>query len=80
MTRIGTFDVLPVCLGGNVFGWTADEPTTYAVLDAFTEGGGSFVDTSDSYFQSAPGNVGGESETLIGGWLRATRRRRRATG
>ena len=71
MTRIGTLDVLPICLGGNVFGWTADEPTTYAVLDAFTEGGGSFVDTSDSYFQTAPGNSGGESETLIGGWLRA---------
>ncbi len=71
MTRVGTLDVLPICLGGNVFGWTANEPATYAVLDAFTEGGGSFVDTSDSYFQSAPGNSGGESETLIGGWLRA---------
>ncbi|MGV1010287.1 MAG: aldo/keto reductase [Dermatophilaceae bacterium] len=71
MTRIGTLDVLPICLGGNVFGWTADEAATYAVLDAFTDGGGSFVDTSDSYFQSAPGNSGGESESLIGGWLRS---------
>jgi aryl-alcohol dehydrogenase-like predicted oxidoreductase len=71
MTRIGTLDVLPICLGGNVFGWTADEAATFAVLDAFTEGGGSFVDTSDSYFQTAPGNSGGESETLIGNWLRA---------
>lgn len=71
MTRIGPFDVLPVCLGGNVFGWTADERATYAVLDAFTEGGGSFVDSSDSYSQFAPGNAGGESETLIGSWLRS---------
>lgn len=71
MTRIGTLDVLPICLGGNVFGWTADEAATFAVLDAFTEGGGSFVDTSDSYFQTAPGNSGGESETLIGRWLKA---------
>ncbi len=71
MTSIGSLDVLPLCLGGNVFGWTADEPTSYAVLDAFTDGGGCFVDTSDSYFQSAPGNSGGESETIIGGWLRA---------
>lgn len=73
MTRIGTtdLDVLPLNLGGNVFGWTADEDASFAVLDAFTEGGGSFVDTADVYSRWAPGHQGGESEAVIGRWLAA---------
>jgi len=71
MTRIGNsdLDVFPLSLGGNVFGWTADRDTSFAVLDAFHEGGGDFIDTADSYSAFAPGNVGGESETIIGQWL-----------
>ncbi|MDX6352219.1 MAG: hypothetical protein QOF84_7009 [Streptomyces sp.] len=66
MTRIGNseLDVFPLNLGGNVFGWTADEPASFAVLDAFAAGGGNFVDTADMY-------TGGESETIIGKWLAA---------
>jgi aryl-alcohol dehydrogenase-like predicted oxidoreductase len=71
MTRIGTsnLDVLPLALGGNVFGWTADHDTSFAVLDAYVDGGGDFIDTADSYSSWAPGNNGGESETIIGEWL-----------
>ncbi|WP_282847378.1 aldo/keto reductase [Microbacterium oxydans] len=71
MTRIGTsdLDVLPLSLGGNVFGWTADRDTSFAVLDAFADGGGDFIDTADSYSAWVPGNAGGESETIIGEWL-----------
>ncbi|MGW9157818.1 aldo/keto reductase [Microbacterium sp. NPDC055665] len=71
MTRIGTsdLDVLPLALGGNVFGWTADRDTSFAVLDAFVDGGGDFIDTADSYSSWVPGNEGGESETIIGEWL-----------
>lgn len=64
-------EVLPLALGGNVFGWTADEATTSAVLDAFTAAGGSLVDTADGYSAWVPGNAGGESETLVGRWLAA---------
>lgn len=73
MARIGTtdLDVLPLNLGGNVFGWTADEDASFAVLDAFTEGGGSFLDTADVYSQWVPGHEGGESEAVIGRWLAA---------
>jgi aryl-alcohol dehydrogenase-like predicted oxidoreductase len=73
MTRIGNSDlsVLPLSLGGNVFGWTADRDASFAVLDAFHAGGGDFIDTSDSYSAFAPGNSGGESETIIGEWLAA---------
>jgi aryl-alcohol dehydrogenase-like predicted oxidoreductase len=72
MTKLGLsdLDVSSLCLGGNVFGWTADRDTSFAVLDAYTEAGGNFIDTADSYSQFAPGNVGGESETIIGEWLR----------
>ncbi|MFV0373002.1 aldo/keto reductase [Microbacterium sp.] len=73
MTRIGDFDVLPLCLGGNVFGYTADRDASFAVLDAFHGGGGTFVDTADSYSAWAPGNSGGESETIIGQWLASRR-------
>lgn len=71
MTRIGRsdLDILPLSLGGNVFGWTADRDTSFAVLDAFQAGGGDFIDTADAYSAWVPGNSGGESETLIGEWL-----------
>ena len=68
-------DVHPLCLGGNVFGWTADEQQSFAVLDAYVAGGGNFVDTAEGYSHWAPGNVGGESETIIGNWLARRGRR-----
>ncbi|GAA2739319.1 aldo/keto reductase [Kitasatospora cinereorecta] len=70
---LGTSDlaVSPLCLGGNVFGWTADEAESFAVLDAYAAAGGNFVDTADMYSVWAPGNSGGESETVIGNWLRS---------
>lgn len=64
-------DVFPLSLGGNVFGWTADESQSFAVLDAYTAAGGNFVDTADTYSSWVPGNEGGESETVIGRWLAA---------
>nr|WP_314844949.1 aldo/keto reductase [uncultured Microbacterium sp.] len=71
MTRIGNsdLDVFPLSLGGNVFGWTAGRDASFAVLDAFVDGGGDFIDTADSYSAWVPGNSGGESETIIGEWL-----------
>ncbi|WP_311259632.1 aldo/keto reductase [Microbacterium sp. WCS2018Hpa-9] len=71
MTRIGNsdLDVFPLSLGGNVFGWTADRDASFAVLDAFVDGGGDFIDTADGYSAWVPGNSGGESETIIGEWL-----------
>jgi aryl-alcohol dehydrogenase-like predicted oxidoreductase len=62
-------EVFPVCLGGNVFGWTAGEQQSFDVMDAYAAAGGNLVDTSDSYMTSVPGNSGGESETIIGRWL-----------
>ncbi|AXE39362.1 aldo/keto reductase [Acidipropionibacterium virtanenii] len=64
-------DIRPLALGGNTFGWTSDEKESFAVLDAFTAAGGSFIDTADGYSAWAPGNHGGESETVIGHWLKA---------
>ena len=64
-------EVSPLCLGGNVFGWTADEKQSFNVLDAYAAAGGNFVDTADVYSAWAPGNQGGESETIIGRWLAA---------
>ncbi|MEE1740266.1 aldo/keto reductase [Streptomyces sp. BE147] len=61
--------VFPLALGGNVFGWTADEAQSFAVLDAYAAAGGNFIDTADSYSAWVPGNEGGESETVIGKWL-----------
>ena len=61
--------VAPLVIGGNVFGWTADESTTFALLDAFTEAGFNTIDTSNGYSRWVPGHRGGESETLIGRWL-----------
>ena len=65
----------PLILGGNVFGWTADRATSFAVLDAFVAGGGTMIDTADVYPAWVPGHVGGESETVIGEWLRHRGRR-----
>jgi aryl-alcohol dehydrogenase-like predicted oxidoreductase len=62
----------PLVLGGNVFGWTADKTTSFRVLDAFADAGGTLVDTADVYSVWAPGHEGGESETLIGEWLKAS--------
>ncbi len=71
--HIGRSDltVAPFCLGGNVFGWTADEAASFAILDRFVESGFDFIDTADVYSRWAPGHVGGESETVIGKWLAA---------
>ncbi|MBV1946177.1 aldo/keto reductase [Streptomyces sp. BV129] len=66
-----SLEVFPLALGGNVFGWTADRDTSFAVLDAYAAAGGNFVDTADSYSAWAEGNKGGESETIIGEWVRA---------
>lgn len=60
-----------LCLGTNVFGWTADERTSFALLDAFVDAGGRMLDTADSYMFRAEGNSGGESETIIGNWFAA---------
>ncbi len=64
-------NVSTVCLGGNVFGWTVDEPTAFKLLDAWLDAGMNFVDTADTYSVWIPGHVGGESETMIGNWLKA---------
>ncbi|MGW7209992.1 aldo/keto reductase [Streptomyces sp. NPDC054837] len=73
LRKLGTSDleVFPLSLGGNVFGWTADETQSFAVLDAYAAAGGNFVDTADSYSAWIDGNVGGESETIIGKWVKA---------
>ncbi len=62
--------VAPLCLGGNVFGWTANEAASFAVLDAMVGAGLNFVDTADVYSKWVPGHHGGESETIIGNWLK----------
>ena len=63
-------EVAPLALGGNVFGWTADEPASFDILDAFVAAGGNMIDTADVYTAWIPGHKGGESETVIGNWLR----------
>jgi aryl-alcohol dehydrogenase-like predicted oxidoreductase len=68
--------VSPLCLGGNVFGWTADEPTSFRVLDAFIDAGGNFIDTADVYSIWVPGNKGGDSETIIGKWFKRSGKRK----
>ena len=68
-------DFGPVMLGGNVFGWTADRDASFAVLDAFVDGGGRSIDTADAYSAWIPGNSGGESETIIGEWFARSGRR-----
>ncbi|URQ75117.1 MAG: aldo/keto reductase [Candidatus Ochrobactrum gambitense] len=63
--------VSPLCFGGNVFGWTVDEATSFSLLDRFVDAGLNFIDTADVYSAWANGNVGGESETIIGNWLKS---------
>ena len=69
ITGPGPIGGIPLVLGGNVFGWTSKGKTAFAVLDAFFEAGGRMIDTADSYSRFAPGNSGGESETLLGQWI-----------
>ncbi|WP_292505134.1 aldo/keto reductase, partial [Mesorhizobium sp.] len=71
--RLGRTDlsIAPLVLGGNVFGWTADEKTSFDLLDRFAEAGFNAVDTADAYSRWAPGNKGGESETIIGNWMKS---------
>ncbi|MDP9259685.1 MAG: aldo/keto reductase [Actinomycetota bacterium] len=71
MRTIGSTQVavFPLCLGSNIFGWTVDEPSAFAVLDAYAAAGGNFIDSADSYSAWVGGNSGGESETMIGRWM-----------
>jgi aryl-alcohol dehydrogenase-like predicted oxidoreductase len=69
--------VSPLCLGGNVFGWTADEAASFEVLDAYVAGGGNFIDTAEVYSRWVPGHMGGESEAILGRWLRSRKNRDR---
>jgi len=68
-------EVYPFALGGNVFGWTADEKTSFEILDKYISAGFNFIDTANSYSAWVPGNKGGESETIIGNWLKKTGKR-----
>lgn len=69
-------EVSSLCFGGNVFGWTINEENSFRMLDAFVEGGGNFIDTADVYSRWVPGHHGGESETIIGNWMKARGNRR----
>lgn len=71
MSAHPSFGGIPIVLGGNVFGFTADEDTSFAVLDRFYEAGGRMIDTAQGYSIWVPGHVGGESETVLGKWMRA---------
>ena len=77
MRRLGRtgLKVSALCLGGNTFGWTTDQKASEAVLDAYLEVGGNFIDTADVYSRWVPGNKGGESETALGTWMAARRNR-----
>ena len=70
--RLGRSDleVVPFCFGGNVFGWTADEKTSFALLDALCRSGINFIDTADAYSRWVPGHTGGKSETILGRWMK----------
>ncbi|MEO5671597.1 MAG: aldo/keto reductase [Ramlibacter sp.] len=70
-----SLQVSPLCFGGNVFGWTVDERTSFSLLDAWVDAGFNFIDTADVYSRWAKGHDGGESETVIGGWLKQGGRR-----
>src|ERR1700757_4654724 len=74
--RLGrsSLGVAPLAFGGNVFGWTADESTSFALLDAFVDAGFNLIDTADSYSRWVSGHQGGESETIIGRWIARRRR------
>ncbi len=67
--------VSPLAFGGNVFGWTVDEATSFSLLDAWVDAGMNFIDTADMYSVWVPGHVGGESETIIGKWLKRSGKR-----
>jgi len=71
--RLGQTDLMvsPLCLGGNVFGWTADEATSFKILDGFVDAGLNFIDTADVYSAWVPGHTGGESKSIIGRWIKA---------
>ena len=77
--RIGSTDLKtpPLVLGGNVFGWTADKATSFAILDAFVDAGGTMIDSADVYSAWVPGHGGGESESVIGEWLKHSGKRER---
>src|ERR1700733_4040857 len=70
-------EVSPICLGGNVFGWTADEPASFRILDEFVGAGFNFVDTADVYSRWVPGHKGGESETVLGNWFKRSGNRKK---
>ena len=70
-------EISPFALGGNVFGWTVDEPRAFTLLDAFVDAGLNLIDTADTYSRWVAGNKGGESETIIGKWLRQSGKRDR---
>jgi len=72
---ISSIEVAPLAFGGNVFGWTADEATSFSLLDKFIDAGLNLVDTADVYSRWVPGHAGGESETIIGNWIKAGGRR-----
>lgn len=72
-----TLSVAPLAFGGNVFGWSADETRSFALLDAFVDAGFNLIDTADVYSAWVPGNRGGESETIIGKWLKRSGKRDR---
>ena len=67
--------VAPLAFGGNVFGWTIDEPTSFRLLDAFVDAGFNLIDTADVYSRWVAGHAGGESETIIGRWLQQSGKR-----
>jgi aryl-alcohol dehydrogenase-like predicted oxidoreductase len=73
MRKLGTtnLDIAPLVLGGNVFGWTADKETSFSLLDAFLEAGFNAIDTADVYSRFVPGHKGGESETILGEWMKS---------
>lgn len=79
LRRLGDTDlhVFPLCLGGNVFGWTADEDESFQVLDAYAAAGGNFIDTADVYSAWVTGHTGGESESIIGRWMASRGNRQR---
>lgn len=75
--KLGTLNVSSLCFGGNVFGWTVDEATSFSLLDAFIAAGGNFIDTADVYSKWVPGHQGGESESIIGKWMQQRKNRDR---
>jgi aryl-alcohol dehydrogenase-like predicted oxidoreductase len=80
LRQLGKSDIkiAPLVLGGNVFGWNVDEKASFAILDAFIDAGFNAIDTADTYSRWAPGHTGGESETVIGNWLKQSGKRAKA--